>query len=130
MRLVLLWVSFEIMIDSYRAFWVKSFVFEGKTNRVDFWLAAAANVIILVIFLALIAILVALVGDSVAIAPIALVVIYSVATIVPNISIQVRRLRDAGFNPWLLLVSLIPYAGGLILFMMYLQPSKAVSPAD
>ena len=118
------------MIDSYRAFWVKSFVFEGKANRVDFWLAVAANVIILVIFLALIAILVALVGDSVAIAPIALVVIYSVATIVPNISIQVRRLRDAGFNPWFLLVSLIPYAGGLILFMMYLQPSKAVSPAD
>ena len=104
------------VIQSYKAFWVKSFAFEGKTGRADFWLAAAANAIVLIVFLLLGAILVALIGDSATFAPLALVIIYSIAAIVPNITIQVRRLRDAGFNPWLLLISLVPYVGGIILF--------------
>jgi len=112
------------VIQSYKAFWVKSFAFEGKTDLADFWLAVAANAIVLILFLLFGRILVALIGDSATFAPFAPVVIYLIAAIVPNISIQVRRLRDAGFNPWLLLISLVPYVGGIILFVMYLQPSK------
>jgi len=112
------------MIESYRSFWVKSFAFGGNTKRSDFWLAYLGNAIVFIILLVLGFLLGALFGDSGNLVPIALVVIYTIASIVPNISIQVRRLRDAGFNPWLLLISLVPYVGGLVLFIMFLQPSK------
>ena len=115
------------MIQSYKAFWVKAFAFAGRTSRADFWLAAAANAIVLILFLLFGAVLVGMFGDSATSVPLVIAVIYSIAAIVPNISIQVRRLRDAGHNPWLLLISLIPYVGGIILFIMYLQPSKLVS---
>ena len=48
------------------------------------------------------------------------------ATIVPNISIAVRRLHDAGFSGWMYLLQLIPYLGGLV--VMILCASKT-SPA-
>jgi len=112
------------VIQSYKVFWIKSFAFEGKTNRADFWLVVAANVIILTVFLLFGAILATLIGDSAAFAPFAPVFIYLIAALVPNISIQVRRLRDAGLNPWFLLIGFIPYVGNIILFVMYLLPSK------
>ena len=116
------------MIESYRSFWVKSFAFGGNTKRSEFWLAYAGNAIVVVFLLVLGFLLGSLLGDSDNVTPVALIVIYSVAAIVPNVSIQVRRLRDAGFNPWLLLVSVVPYVGGIALFIMYLQPSKVSSP--
>ena len=112
------------MIESYRSFWVKSFAFGGNTKRSDFWLAYAGNAIVVVFLLVLGYLLGSLLGDSDNVTPVALIVIYTIASIVPNISIQVRRLRDAGFNPWILLISLVPYVGGLVLFIMFLQPSK------
>jgi len=116
---------FRIVLESYKSFWRKSFVFDAKTTRADFWLTAAANAIVILAMLLMGALLVSALGDSASFAPLAFVVLYSVAAIVPNISIQIRRLRDAGFNPWLLLISLIPYVGGIILFVMYLQPTKS-----
>ena len=113
------------MVESYRSFWRKSFVFDGRTARADFWLAAAANAVVILAMLVMGALLVSIFGDSASFAPIVFVALYAIAAIVPNISIQTRRLRDAGFNPWLLLITLIPYVGGLILFVMYLQPSKS-----
>ena len=117
-----------LMIDSYTTFWVKSFVFGGNTKRSDFWLANAGQLIVVIFLLFLGFLLGALFGDSNNLSLLALLVIYSFASIVPNLSIQVRRLRDAGFSPWLLLLTLIPYVGGLILFVLYLQPSKVAAP--
>jgi uncharacterized membrane protein YhaH (DUF805 family) len=117
-----------LMIDSYTTFWVKSFVFGGNTKRSDFWLANAGQLIVVIFLLFLGFLLGALFGDSNNLSLLALLVIYSFASIVPNLSIQVRRLRDAGFSPWLLLLTLIPYVGGLILFILYLQPSKVAAP--
>ena len=116
------------MIESYTSFWVKSFVFGGNTKRSDFWLANAGQLIVIIFLLLLGFLLGALLGDSNNLSLITFLVIYSFASIIPNLSIQARRLRDAGFNPWLLLINLVPYVGGLILFVMYLQPSKVAAP--
>jgi len=113
------------MIESCRAFWKNSFDFKSRTRRADFWLAIFANTIVLFAFVIAGLLFVMLVGDFAAVAPFTIVVAYSIVTIVPSISIQVRRLRDAGFSPWFLPLTLIPYVG-LVLFIMYLQPSKAI----
>lgn len=49
--------------------------------------------------------------------------LYALATVVPSIAIAVRRLRDAGYSPWLLLIGLIPIVN-LVLIYFYVQPSK------
>ncbi|SMQ71061.1 Uncharacterized membrane protein YhaH, DUF805 family [Plantibacter sp. VKM Ac-1784] len=46
------------------------------------------------------------------------------ATIVPNLAIAWRRLHDANFPGPFYFLSLIPSVGGLILFVLFLLPSK------
>ncbi|MFQ8817018.1 MAG: DUF805 domain-containing protein [Streptococcus thermophilus] len=48
----------------------------------------------------------------------------SIASLVPSIAIIVRRLRDAGYHWALIFLSLIPYLGGFIIFILTLQPTK------
>lgn len=52
--------------------------------------------------------------------------LFALFTIIPNIAMGVRRLRDAGNSPWLILLGLIPFVN-LILIYFYVQPTKAGS---
>lgn len=51
--------------------------------------------------------------------------IYSVATLIPNIAVSVRRLHDTGRSGWWLLVSLVPVLGSLALVFFLVQNSKS-----
>ncbi len=46
------------------------------------------------------------------------------AVILPSISIMVRRQHDIGLSGWFYLLVLVPYVGGLILFVFALIPSQ------
>ena len=51
--------------------------------------------------------------------------------LVPTIAVTMRRLRDAGYSGWLVLLALIPWLGGLILLVFtLLPPSPAGSKYD
>lgn len=115
------------MIEAYKAFWKNSFDFKGRTRRADYWLAGLANAIAALALFIISLLFVALVGDFAPVAPSIILPVYAAFTIVPNISISIRRLRDAGFSPWLVLLTFAPYIG-FVLLIMYLQPSKAVVP--
>ncbi|MFE3025993.1 DUF805 domain-containing protein [Nocardia tengchongensis] len=39
----------------------------------------------------------------------------------PSVSVRVRRLHDAGYSGWCLMVALLPVVGGLILLVFSLQ---------
>ena len=49
---------------------------------------------------------------------------FSIITFIPSISLQVRRLRDAAKNPWWILISFVPFIGGIVLLIFYLSPSR------
>jgi uncharacterized membrane protein YhaH (DUF805 family) len=51
-------------------------------------------------------------------------IIFSLAIIVPNLALTVRRLHDAGYSGWLVLLGLVPYLGGLILLIFAVLPSS------
>lgn len=51
-------------------------------------------------------------------------VVFNFGILIPSLAIQARRLRDGGFSPWLLLLYLIPIIGWIILFVLYIWPSK------
>jgi uncharacterized membrane protein YhaH (DUF805 family) len=54
---------------------------------------------------------------------VALAVFY-LAIVVPTLAVTVRRLHDAGYSGWLILLNLIPWVGGLILLVFTLLPSS------
>ena len=53
-----------------------------------------------------------------------LATIFSLIVLLPSLGILVRRLRDAGFNPWWVLLLILPGIGGIILLVMACFPSK------
>ncbi len=42
---------------------------------------------------------------------------------IPSMAVQVRRLHDAGYSGWCLLIHFIPYIGGLIVFIFTVMDS-------
>lgn len=55
--------------------------------------------------------------------------LFYIYSIVPSLSMTVRRLHDQGMSGWMLLLNFIPYLGGLILFILmffdsHRQPNK------
>ncbi|MBR5838439.1 MAG: DUF805 domain-containing protein [Victivallales bacterium] len=93
----------------YADFWKKYVDFAGKEGRKNFWLTVLVNFIISAV---LGAVLPAVSG------------IFGLAILIPSLAMGVRRLRDGGFTPWLILLALIPFLGWLALLVLYCMPSK------
>jgi uncharacterized membrane protein YhaH (DUF805 family) len=105
-------------------FYAKYAIFSGRATRSEFWYSW---LYLLLLYLVLVA--PSTFSDSVSAQFIGTVVLFSivgVAHILPSLSIQARRLRDAGFSPYLVLLLLAPF-GGLVLFVLALFPSKPVA---
>lgn len=109
-------------------FYINSFNFSGKTTRRDFWIT---EIWLLLIYFLLVGFGFAIYSDCLFGAcddfrPYILIPFYGFSMIsgIPNIAIQVRRLRDAAKNPWWLLISLVPLIGTITLLIFYTNPSK------
>lgn len=50
--------------------------------------------------------------------------IFSLIILLPSLGILVRRLRDAGFSPWLALLLIIPIVGWIAVVILACFPSK------
>lgn len=93
----------------------------GKADRQEFWMYTLC---VFVLFFAL-GILTGILGIiKLGFLGSLLMAVCSLGLICPNIAITLRRLRDAGFNPWLILISLVPFVGGIALLVLLCLPSK------
>ena len=81
--------------------------FKGRDTRPEFWWFYLPNVILSYGLFAL------SIGGG---------LLYSLAVLVPGIAAGVRRLHDTGKTGWLMLVSLIPLVGPIILIVLFAQP--------
>ena len=117
----------------FREFWKRSFDFSGKTNRKEFWITQG---LLFLFFILLISFSICLFLDINDIRnnnnfDWSGVVLYigisfygmGFICLIPSISLQVRRLRDAAKNPWWILISFVPF-GGILLLVFYLHPSR------
>jgi uncharacterized membrane protein YhaH (DUF805 family) len=43
--------------------------------------------------------------------------VWLLATVLPALSVLVRRLHDTGRSGWWVLIGLVPFAGGIVLFI-------------
>ena len=51
--------------------------------------------------------------------------IYTLALLIPSLSVSVRRLHDTDRSGWWLLIGLIPLIGGIVLLVFFAQDSQA-----
>ncbi len=115
------------MFDALKYGFANYFNFSGKTVRSTFWYWILATVIISILlqitdyFLVAPALGVPTEGVG---ASQPLSWLYSLAIFIPSIAMGIRRLRDAGKPGWLILLSLIPLVGTLVLIYFFVQPSE------
>ena len=103
------------IFKSYALFWKNYTNFSGRTRRSDYWQFVLVNFII-ALPLGLLS-LIPYVGSL-------FMGIYMLATIIPNLAIQIRRLHDIGKDWYYIFFMLIPFAGSIILLVWYCQDSQ------
>ena len=97
---------------------------EYKTPRKAFWLSILAYYIVTLGLCGLAMLLAATIENVGVIIGAILLIVFSLYTIVPFFKLSARRLRDAGYSPWLNLLVLIPVLGSLALIALWCMPSK------
>lgn len=135
------------MIKAYIDFWKRAFDFRGRSTRSDYWWFFLANIIvygILVVVFVFVPLFIDAANDPVILNNSAElrkmfltfswpIVIFDWIIRIPRLSLQFRRLRDAGFHPaWGLLscldlvrnLAFFSLIGSIILLIMSCQPTK------
>ena len=105
----------------------KYFAFSGRASRSEFWWFYLASVLVLMVCAAGDGVLIALYkseGGMIYLLLLFLLVMAMLALVIPSIAVSVRRLHDTGRSGWWYLLNLVPYIGGIVLFVFFLLPSE------
>jgi uncharacterized membrane protein YhaH (DUF805 family) len=84
--------------------------FDGRSDRAEYWWFALGN-LIAVIVLSLLA--------RASVIFVLLYFIFVLATLIPGIAAGIRRLHDTNRSGWWLLISLVPFVGGILLIVYF-----------
>lgn len=108
-------------MDWYMMVWRKYAQFTGRSRRKEYWMFALFNIIAVAVLYG--AATVALLNGSTGSAMMIYLLCgaYSLAAIVPGLSVSVRRLHDTNKSGWWLLLCLIPLGGLVILIFQCLD---------
>lgn len=87
--------------------------FSDRANRTQFWMYVLVYLIIYVVL----SLIDKLLGSVV------LALLFSLALLIPSISIGARRLHDIGRSGWWQLIALIPILGAIVLIIFYVLAS-------
>lgn len=107
------------VFKSYILFWKNAFNFKGRTRRSDFWNAYVINIAVsfLMSFFNLTD------SEPVQMVTAIICIIYFVISLIPNLSMTIRRLHDVGKDTYYFLLSFLPIVGQLIIFVNMLKDS-------
>lgn len=116
------------MIDAYKQFWLRALDFSGRSDRPQFWWPYLFNTIISVVLsLAYIGAAASGGGEGSPgggfVAVSVLLAIWSLALLVPQLAVSVRRLHDTDLSGWFILLGFVPFVGGLILLFLFVRPT-------
>jgi uncharacterized membrane protein YhaH (DUF805 family) len=100
----------------------KYFDFSGRAPRKEYWMYLLFNFVFGIVAL-VVDITLSSVSDSMA--PGLLYSLFCLAVLLPALSVTVRRLHDVGKSGWWILISVLPFIGGLWLLILTLMDSQS-----
>lgn len=112
------------MLEYYKMAFDKYADFKTRSTRGEFWWFFLANFLISIGFNILSFAFIASGSDGLAGAIGILSMLYSLAILVPYISVGARRLHDTGRSGWYQLLMFIPLIGIIILIVFWAQEGK------
>ena len=86
--------------NAYQQFWINAIEFKGFTSRSNWWLVQLANLIISLLTI-----------------PIFGFNLYGIVCIIPQVAIDIRRIRDFGKDWKWIFINLIPILGWILWFI-------------
>ena len=102
----------------YLAAFRKYAEFPGRARRQEYWMFTLINLLISIALF-----IVGLRSGALAVVS----GLYALAAFIPGLAVGVRRLHDTGRSGWMMLLSLIPIVGGIVLLVFLCQDS---APGD
>lgn len=107
----------EKYVENFKMVLKKYSVFDGRSNRAEFWNFFWVNLAISI----LISIFSKMIGNESNF----LGMLYSLVVFLPSTALSIRRLHDVGKSGWMLLVSFIPVIGFIwLLILMATEGNK------
>ena len=100
--------------EAFTTAWRKAFTYGGKATRAEYWWFFLTQFIVILVLQSL--------GNSSEFGAV-LFLFYGIASIFPNLSLVVRRLRDIGKQWQWIFISLVPFIGGIWFIILMCQPS-------
>jgi uncharacterized membrane protein YhaH (DUF805 family) len=100
-------------------------VFSGRARRKEYWWFSLFNLIFILVLEGIGLLIIASHVHNL-ILPIvySLIVIYSLALIVPTLAVAVRRLHDTNRSGWWYFIGLVPFVGSIILIVFFAMDSQ------
>ncbi|MWP62613.1 DUF805 domain-containing protein [Gilliamella sp. Pas-s25] len=89
--------------------------FNGRARRKEYWMFVLFSVILAVLTI----IIDKIIGNDLMI----VTCILSLALLLPNLAVTVRRLHDTNKSGWWILLQFIPYVGGIIILVLCMLDS-------
>ena len=95
--------------------------FGGRARRKEYWLFHLVSVLICIAL-----VIVDSITGTVSSSGLGLLSgLYVLATLLPSLSVSVRRLHDTNRSGWWILISLVPLIGPIVLLVFLVQDSQA-----
>lgn len=110
------------MIEYYKKVVFENYAnFKGRARRSEYWYFALANGIISFLLIIIGLIVGTIFADAITgvIIGYGLVMLYSLATLLPGLGVVVRRLHDVGKSGWFYFVALIPLVGPIWILILF-----------
>jgi len=106
--------------DAVRTCLQKYVTFSGRARRSEFWFFLLFNVIVG----AVASVIDTILGTRGSYGTGLIQNLASLALLLPNLAVGVRRLHDTGRSGWWILIGLVPIVGWIILIVFYVQDSQ------
>jgi len=94
--------------------------FHGRARRKEYWIFALVNVVAIIVLSILDGVLHSRSSSGFGV----LSGLFALAILLPSLAVAVRRLHDTGRSGFWVLISLIPFIGGIILLVFCLLPGN------
>jgi uncharacterized membrane protein YhaH (DUF805 family) len=102
-------------MDWYLTVLKKYAVFNGRSQRAEYWYFVLFNMIVTFVL--------GFIERQVGV-PGILSMLYGLGVLVPGLAVSIRRLHDTGKTGWWILIGLIPLVGFIVLLVFMVQDSQ------